>query len=318
MRKALSLLLAFMLLNAWLQGALRKPSDLIVQPEAGRQALVERLRGARQRILVTMYRLSDREIVQELLRARDRGLLVRVLLDRNADNEGAFEQLREGGVEVSWGNPEYPVTHQKSLLLDGDAWILTHNFSPRAFEENRGFALRVSDPTLVSEMEKVMLADWERKPIRTRHSRLLWSPGNARRGTLALLEKARRQVEVENEHMSDPEVERALLDAVQRGVRVRLLMSGDEGDRNEPARRRLREGGVEVRLLSRPFIHAKLLLVDASSGSLGSLNYSPSSLDRNRELSVILADKKTVASLRQVFDEDWQQGVPQAGHAAQR
>lgn len=310
MRKALSLLLAFMLLNAWLHGVLRGSSELIVQPEAGRQVLLKRLQGARHRILVTVYRLTDREVVQELVRARKRGLRVRVLLDHNPDNEAAFQELQQAGVEVNWGNPAYPVTHQKSLILDGEAWILTHNLSPLAFEENRGFALRVNDQTVLSEMEKVMLADWERKPARTSHSRLLWAPGNARSGTLALIGKARRQIEVDNEHMSDPEVESALLQAVKRGVRVRLLMSGDERDRNEPARRRLREGGVEVRLLSRPFIHAKLLLVDASSGSLGSLNYSPSSLDRNRELSVVLSSKKTVAALRQVFEEDWRASRP--------
>ena len=306
MRKATLTLLAFMALNAWIQLGLKASSDLIVQP--GSDALLQRVRACRGRVLVTMYRLTDRSWIEELVAARKRGLLVRVLLDRNDDNEAAFSQLESAGVEVRWGSASYPVTHQKSLILDREAWVLTHNLQRLAFQENRGFALRIHDLTAVAEMEKVMLADWEGRPIKTGHAGLLWSPGNARSGTLALLGRARRQIEIYNEHMSDPEVEEALLAAARRNVRVRLLMTGDADDRNEPARRRLREGGVEVRLLASPFIHAKVLLIDSASGTLGSLNYSPGSLDKNRELAVVLTSKKTVKALRDVFEGDWARG----------
>lgn len=310
MRKPIAVLLSFMLLNAWLHLSLRASASLEVQPDAGRGPFLQRISRARQRVMIVMFRLTDTEIIQALASARKRGLTVRVLLNRDRDNERAFRELTEAGCDVRWGNPAYPATHQKSIILDREAWILTHNLQPVSFQQNRGFGLLITDLAAIAEMEQVMLADWEGKPVKVGNGDLLWAPNNARAGTLALIGRARNQIEIYNEHMSDPEIERALLDAVKRNVKVRLLMTGDDRDRNAPARRRLREGGVEVRMLTRPFVHAKLLLVDQSSGTLGSVNYSPGSLDENRELCAVLKSKKTVAQLRQVFERDWLDGQP--------
>lgn len=305
MRKTVGVVLAFMVLNAWMQFGLRAKPGLEVQPETGRKPFLTRIAAAEQRVLMTMYRLTDREVVQELCRARARGLFVMVILHSDSENQAAFDELRRAGAWVTWGNPEYGQTHQKSVILDREAWILTHNLSRTSFEENRGFALRVTDIKAVAEIEEVLLADWERKPAKTSHPALLWAPGNARSDTLKLLGRAKKSLELYCEHMSDPEIERALLGAAARGVTVRLLMSGDADDRNEPARRRLREGGVQVRTLTKPFVHAKVTLVDGKLGSLGSLNYSPGSLDRNRELAALVSEKSTVGTLRKTFERDW-------------
>ena len=52
-------------------------------------------------------------------------------------------------------------------------------------------------------------------------------------------------------------------------------------------------------------MHAKIIVVDGQRAFVGSENISTASLDRNRELGVLIADANVIHTLQQTFRLDW-------------
>jgi phosphatidylserine/phosphatidylglycerophosphate/cardiolipin synthase-like enzyme len=292
-------------------------AGLLVEPDEGRDAIERAINGAQRSVDLVVYLLSDRQTVAALKAVQGRGVQVRVMLEEHPygggpGNGAVAQDLQSAGIKTAWSNPTFRLTHQKTLIIDDQsAWVMTLNLTASAFTRNREFAVSITDPAAVTEIRQVFDADWNREAVQPQQASLVWSPNNSRTKTLSVIRGAKRTLDIYNEEMQDNETETALAQAAQRQVTVRVLMTGASGgsDANEPGRQRIRQAGVQVRLIDAPYIHAKMLLADeGSDGALafmGSENISSASLDQNRELGVLVNDAAHRQRLHEVFDHDW-------------
>lgn len=319
LRKPLALALAILIVLSLAVGCLSPstptptpvpfPITVFVEPEAGTGPVVSALRQAESSILMKMYLMTEREVIAALKDAVARGVSVRVMLERNPygsmDNEAVFADLQAAGVQVKWGNPTFRLTHEKSIVVDRRvALIMTLNQTRSAFTSNREYGIIDTNPDHVAEIVEFFNADWERRAPVLSNPRLVWSPDNSRERIRALLDGATESLDLEQLLMQDEEVEDHLIAAAGRGVRVRVLISpGMEA--NEPGLERLRKGGVEVRYLADPFVHAKVMVADGCKAVVGSVNISTASLDFNRELAILLDDPEVIETLEMTFERDW-------------
>ena len=285
------------------------PPSLFIEPEAGTQPVVAALRQAESSILMKMYLMTEREVIAALKDAVARGVSVRVMLEEDpygfGNNEAVFADLQAAGVQVKWDNPTFRLTHEKSIVVDERlALIMTLNQTHSAFTSNREYGIIDTNPDHVAEIVEFFNADWERRAPTIGDPDLAWSPVNAREKILALIDGAAESLDLEQLEMQDEEVEDRLIAAVQRGVRVRVVTSpGMEA--NEPGLERIAAGGVEVRYLTNPFIHAKVIIADGRRALVGSMNISTASLDFNRELGTIVDDEAVLEALGATFERDW-------------
>ncbi len=108
----------------------------------------------------------------------------------------------------------------------------------------------------------------------------------------------------------DRTARRALVDAVKRGVRVRLLLQGPHTDhvivryagRNDYSR--LLEAGVEIWEYQKAKLHAKTLVIDGLWGSVGSTNVTARSFTWNYESNVHVFDREFARSMVEMFEHD--------------
>ena len=294
-----------------------RPPALFVEPDDGSAPLLALIQSARTSLDVTVYLITHQEVVRALGAAARRGVHVRVLLEQHPygggeSNRRAAEALRKAGVKVRFSSPAFRYTHQKSLIVDGStAAILTMNFTHSSFTRNREYGVILHEPRYIAEMKRVFDADWERVPPTWGTGPLLvWSPVNSRDVILRLLHDARSSLLLEEQDLVDEEVVQALIAAVQRGVNVRLvrppLREEEEAERRNV--RRLQQAGGKVHVLSSPYVHAKVIVVDGRTALIGSINLTPTSLDLNRELGVIVQDPTIVQRVVRVIERDWQRG----------
>jgi len=111
--------------------------------------------------------------------------------------------------------------------------------------------------------------------------------------------------------MQDSGLIAALAASAGRGVKVRVILPAPRGgatDYSAAGVALLRGAGGQVVRLSSPYIHAKVIVDDGTRAFVGSQNISASSLDRNRELGVIVADRSALATLTTTFAADWVSG----------
>ena len=52
-------------------------------------------------------------------------------------------------------------------------------------------------------------------------------------------------------------------------------------------------------------MHAKIIVVDGQKAFVGSENISTASLERNREVGLLIADTNVINTLQQTFQQDW-------------
>ncbi len=116
--------------------------------------------------------------------------------------------------------------------------------------------------------------------------------------------EAKEEVLIANAYfLPGAKLRRALLHAVQRGVRVRLLLQGRyeyfmqyHGAR--PVMGVLLAAGVEIHEYSAGFLHAKVAVIDGCWATVGSSNLDPLSLLLAHEANVVVRDAPFATELR--------------------
>ncbi len=287
------------------------PAAVAIEPADGSRSMVRAIDKAQQRIFVETYILTDTRVARALERAAAEGVAVYVILEHHPlgmgpQPERMADRLRAAGIMVRWSRPGFELTHAKFVVLDDRLAIVSSaNFSRSAFRRNRDFLVFEGVRGDVRAISGLFRADWDRLPAAMRDPNLLVSPDNARYKLLALIASARTSIDLYAEEIADAGVERALGAATERGVSVRVILPWGGSPRSVAL---LMRSGVRVGELRSPYIHAKLLSVDGREAYVGSENLSTASLDRNRELGILLRGR-VIRQLGGIFSEDWNRAL---------
>jgi cardiolipin synthase len=293
--------------------------QLFVEPAAGVRPVTDAIRAAQHSIWVEVYILTDTSVIYALEDAANRGLDVRVMLEPHPYGFSAtsvqktLEKLKDAGVKVNTSNPAFQFTHAKFILIDGSTlFLMTANLSQAAlggskYEANREYLLDDTEAQDAQEAQSIFTGDWNRTTPALTDSNLVVSPVNARTTLLALINSAHSSLYIEDEEMLDQESENAMAQAASRGVKVEVVLPAPSGSSDSSAAgvAFLRKAHVSVREDKKLYIHAKLVLVDGSKAFVGSENFSSTSLDKNRELGLIIAAPEIIQTLETTFMDDY-------------
>jgi uncharacterized protein (TIGR03437 family) len=299
---------------------------LLTEPDQGFSAIYSLIGSARKTLDMTMYELTDTQAEELLGQAAANGVTVRVILDQNLEkthNTPAYDYLTSHGVEVHWANATYAGTHQKTITVDGATTaIMTLNLTAQYYSTTRDFAVIEDDPSDIAAIEGTFNADFADSAVTPANGDdLVWSPTNSESTILSIINSAQHSLLVENEEMGDDDVVAALASAAARGVLVRVAMTNSE-DEYGAQFNQLVAAGARIATYDPDaplYIHAKVILADYGSAGaeamVGSENFSNASLNRNRELGLILTDPAILRSLDTTLTADFQDGAPWPGSA---
>ena len=294
------------------------PIDLLVEPDAGPEAVLDLIASARASLWMEMYLLTDGRATDALAARARAGCDVRVALDPapygdETGNQGAFEALGAAGVAVRWSSPRFTYTHAKAFTIDhARLVVMTLNLTGAGLAGNREYVAVDDDPADVGAAEALFQADATGAVARGR-ARVVTSPDGSRAALADLIAGATRTLDVETEELTDQAMVRSLLEARARGVAVTLVWPGP-ADSGAPFTT-LAAAGVTVRATTAPAIHAKAVVADQVRAYVGSVNLSPTSLDENREIGLMLdgpQDRAVAARLASTVDDDAGRGVSPA------
>lgn len=289
---------------------------LYIEPYAGPAPIVSLIRDARREINVSVYYLSSRKIESALSQAVRRGVRVRIMLEKYPYGMKPWQVRRERkevsriGAQFQWAPARFEATpgryvysHAKYICSGHECEIGTANYDWSAFHHNREYLDVTTNPHIVRAANEVFSADWHRRRAGSAPRQyLILSPGS--QSAIVSLLSQPGTVWVESEEMGD---DRATLDALARkGKDAYVILPASISAQDKQNVEWLREQGVHIRLLPvKPtYMHAKMI-VDGDEGFIGSENFSESSLDKNREIGVLLRNPKELAKLRTQFQRDW-------------
>ncbi|MFO0956319.1 MAG: phospholipase D-like domain-containing protein [Isosphaeraceae bacterium] len=144
---------------------------------------------------------------------------------------------------------------------------------------------------------------------------LFIEPQAGRTPILRAIASARSQIRVGICNLSDPQVGDALIAAVSRGVRVRIIVDRADYLAKPPEQAevaRLLAAGVQVRLSNPVFPQSfpKYLLIDDRRAVVMTLCLVPLTFVNTREYGVVLADRGIIGGIGSVFATDWANAAP--------
>lgn len=129
---------------------------------------------------------------------------------------------------------------------------------------------------------------------------------------LNLIRQAKNEIDLEMYILTDKDVLNELVNAAQRGVKIRIILEYrvEIKDLLKIARYLDREN-IQLRWSQDKYklTHSKMMIIDKKKVLIGSINFSKSALENNREVGIIV-EGEIVKEYLNEFEKDWQNSVP--------
>ena len=285
--------------------------------------LVSLIDSAQESIDIANYTFSVKAIEEAILRAKTRGVTIRVAMDKGQETaDTVAARLLAAGVDVRFvaggGNPA-GLQHAKFMMVDNLQLITgSNNWSSTGTsinEESAIAVLSVEDDPLIHGFACHFTAIWDRRPGDAgacSNTEVAFAPSSK---PIALIKeeitRAQKSIDVLMHHFVFDDLVTELAKAAERGVRVRVIVNA--ADRMEPTGAkwdRLFAAGGQLRFKQTnadafQLMHHKLMVVDDKVVVNGSGNWSGSAFFKNFENTVRYRDTRISRPYVALFDRLW-------------
>jgi cardiolipin synthase A/B len=296
---------------------------LIVLPDESAKPILDAIDAAKKSLRIKMFVFSDPALLKAVVAAHDRGVKVWVMLNAarrsgKDDNKGVRKALEQAGILVTDSNPEFGVTHEKSMVVDdATAFVKSLNWATENLTETRDYAIATTHKKGVREVIDCFEADWHRKPFKPGLSaHMIWCPNDGRERVAQFIDEAKHTLFVQNERYQDQVIIERLVRARERGVKIHIMARPPHTLKKEKlvegvgGLRIMDDVGIKIHKLKHLKLHGKLLLRDGVRAIVGSINLAPGSFDDRRELAIEFGDDEIVDRLQKIAHHDWKHSHP--------
>ena len=142
--------------------ALTQPR-IVVTPQNARTRLLDLIDSARKMLDIQTEELHDAQILDDTIRAVQRGVIVRVLMSRAVSEKdpsaASQDRLKRAGAFVRF--VKTPFIHANLIAVDNArAFVGSQNLTPAALDLNREVGIVVEDTTAVRALAATFESDW--------------------------------------------------------------------------------------------------------------------------------------------------------------
>jgi cardiolipin synthase A/B len=255
-------------------------------------------------------------------------------------------KMRDAGVNVCFFRPPKPYavrrlqyrTHRKLLIVDGTTGFtggvgIAEEWTGNAQDPDhwRDTHVRVTGP-VVRGLQGAFAENWlectgdvlagdrylpyieeleDGGPMQVMRSSATVGDSNAEALIYLAVAAAKRSIELTSAYfVPRPAFTKALVEAADRGVRMRILVPGSHIDKQfvrtagRAAYDELIEAGIEIYEYCPTMLHAKTLTVDEIWSSVGSVNFDNRSFQLHDEVTLCVQSEAFAGQLHDVFERD--------------
>jgi cardiolipin synthase len=255
-------------------------------------------------------------------------------------------KMRDAGVHVCFFRPPKPYavrrlqhrTHRKLLIVDGTTGFtggvgIAEEWTGNAEDPDhwRDTHVRVSGP-VVRGLQGAFAENWlectgdvlagdrylpqideleDGGPMQVMRSSATVGDSNAEALIYLAVAAAKRSIELTSAYfVPRPAFTQALVEAAERGVRMRILVPGSHIDKQfvrtagRASYDELIDAGIEIYEYCPTMLHAKTLTVDEIWSSVGSVNFDNRSFQLHDEVTLCVQSERFAGQLHDVFESD--------------
>ena len=274
--------------------------------------LVRDIDAAKTRIWIEIYTWTEKWTLEAILAAKRRWIDVRVILEGNVYmtpriNDPTIDILRSASIPFAYAdNHNYSFTHIKTWIID-DRWcVSTGNWTYTSFTKNREFIYCSNDIPILHDLVEIFDADFRHVnpylPDWLDH-RIGLASENIRPWIYQRLDNAQKTIILYNQTISDESILTLLKKKSREGVAVEICQADRETLWSGSAD--IQEFWFPALTSKKPYLHAKVFLIDGEYVILGSANMTTNALDNNREILIdIWKNKNMYDTIFRLYHKD--------------
>lgn len=316
--------------GSWFELYFTDPDDPVSSQGTGGVdgPLVQALDAARLSIDVAAYSFSLNSVRDALLRAHERGVTVRVVMESDNMDRSDPRMLIEAGIPVIGDNGE-GLMHNKFIIIDrSEVWTGSMNFTDGGAYDDNNNLMRIRSTKVaenyLKEFEEMfvqrrfgenVLAQTPHPTLMIDNTRLdtYFSPDDGVQAALVpVLEGAQESIyflaySFTTNQLGDIVRQKAAAGLTVAGVMEDEQVQSNQGTEYDPFRLvnlDVRRDGLDG------LMHHKVFIVDEAIVVLGSYNFSRSAEERNDENALIIYDPLIAEQFLQEFQRIYEQAQP--------
>jgi phosphatidylserine/phosphatidylglycerophosphate/cardiolipin synthase-like enzyme len=289
------------------------------------EVLVSAIDSARLSIDLAIYSLSLRDVRDALIRARERGTLVRVVIESDNQDSSAIQAIQEAGIPLL-GDRREGLMHDKFLVIDRSEVLLgSMNYTYSGVYTDNNALIRIRSVELaedyLTEFDEMfvddkfgpeIVANTPHPEIEIGQTRMqvLFSPDDrVPDHVLSILRKAQESIYFMAFSFTDDDLGEAIRSRAAKDVIVAGVMDSEQVNFNIGTEYDLfRQANLDVFLDGNPAqMHHKTIIVDEKIVITGSYNFTRSATTRNDENLLIIYDAQIAEFFMQEFQRIYSQ-----------
>ncbi|MBC7503981.1 phosphatidylserine/phosphatidylglycerophosphate/cardiolipin synthase family protein [Candidatus Gracilibacteria bacterium] len=259
--------------------------------------IIESIQNAKSRIWIEIYTWTDAaKLTDPIIQAKKRGVDIRIVLEGNVFgtpriNMPIAKKLKDAGISLIYAdNDRYSFTHAKFWIIDNTYSISTGNWTASFFKKNREYIYSSTDNSTLRFLEEIFISDYSHmgyKKISKIPAHIVISPLDARAKIENLLNQTQENLMIYVQTLDDEHLISIIEGLIESGKHVEICTADNDSNRA----RQTQYPSWRWKLIRKPYLHAKVIIVDHSQIFIGSHNLTTNAIENNREMGIILHNR---------------------------
>jgi len=289
--------------------------ELYTSPDNSWYAFNDSISHINHILKIETYEFTEKRLKRSFKKLLEKWIDIKLIMENNKYQQ--FQNTRKKIKEYFQDYNNFEIksdeqmhtkyVHSKINLVDSGFWIQTANLTYSSFNKNREYFFYSTDTWVWNSLNIIFDKDWIWKKIEIEdiHPNLLVCNINCRNWVESLLQNAKNSIIIQTQYIVDKSIFNILKNKSNNGVKLKFIVSDTEYNNNL-----LRYFWPWIaRKFDKYYNHTKMILIDNKYLVLWSMNLSDNSLDKNREIWIILIDKDTISEFKELFDKDWEKSI---------
>ncbi len=315
----------------WFELYFTDPSNPASKQQSGgiEQAVIASIDSARLTLDAAIYSFSLREVANALLRARDRGVEVRVVMESDNRDKSVPQALIDAGIPIL-GDRREGLMHDKFIVIDrSEVWTGSMNYTVSGVYQDNNNLIHIRSVKIAENYETKFndmyindkfgpdaVADTPNPTVTIDGTEVetYFSPnGGVANRLVSLLSTAQESIYFLAYSFTSDDIGQSVRDRYKAGVTVKGVMDDSQITSNQGTEYDLfRQAGIDVRRGGMDgLMHQKVLIIDRQIVVTGSYNFSASAENTNDENLLIIHNPQIAELFLQEFDRVYAQATAQ-------
>lgn len=307
--------------GAWFELYFTNPTSSLASQKTGGidQPLAEAIDSAKLSVDVAAYSLSLNSIRDALLRAHDRGVQVRMVMESENLDRADPQRLLDAGIPIL-GDRREGLMHNKFMVIDdSEVWVGGMNYTDSGAYEDNNVMMRIRSVKVAEnyakEFEEMYTEDrfGDNVLAETPNPRvtidgtpvdIYFSPDDGVQAILLdILAGAQESIYFMAFSFTSDELGDVMRERAESGVTVAGVMDEEQVQSNQGTEYdAFRQAGLDVYIDGNPGqMHHKVIIVDEDIVIVGSYNFTNSAETRNDENLLVVYDEQIAAQFLDEF-----------------